>query len=368
MADITGIALAQYPDHSHELMATTAREGSRDTVWHLQQTDPDSNDWTAWQPFGQLDSGTYAPAIRQRPPDGSLEVVIMSRDGSIWHRWQTDSGNWSDWSPLGTPGGDGLLLPLALAQNRDGRLEVFVVRQDGSARHRWELKKGNHTNWSGWSQFGLPNGELLGPLAIGNDIEMNLVAFAPAKAAHGGPAVWHRRQLPTVGGGWSSWSSLGTLPGGRDPGEVVVEGNVDGRLEIFTIASDGAVWHRWQQRRPAEPDSWEPAWHSLGHQADGFAEVAVRIDAGGHLALAATSGNGRDLWLRTQTTPNDGWDPSWLPLPSVPIGPVQRPLLYMNKNGGLGLLLRTPSTGGLFQLIQPELAGTWTPGHQWSAP
>jgi hypothetical protein len=51
----------------------------------------------------------------------------------------------------------------------------------------------------------------------------------------------------------------------------------------------------------------------------------------------------------------------------VPTAPVNSPLLYLNRLGGLGLFLLTPSTGGLYQLTQPTPDGAWT-GRRWSSP
>jgi len=56
----------------------------------------------------------------------------------------------------------------------------------------------------------------------------NLVAFAPATRNFGDLALFTK---------------------------VVVAQNEDGRLEVFTVADDGQVWHRWQQRAD-DPESW----------------------------------------------------------------------------------------------------------------
>jgi hypothetical protein len=364
MANLTGIALGWNGDRQLELVATSAREGSRDTVWHAQQTDPNRNYWTEWQPFGRLGGGAGAPDALQRH-DGNLDVLVKGRDQSIWRRLQISPTRWSDWSSQETPGGDGFLGSLAFTQNSDGRLEIFADRQDGSAWHRWQHSTVGEADWSGWHPFGLPDGQLLGPLAMGSDPEGHLVAFAPAVVPDGEPAMWHRWQLSTPGGGWSAWTSLGSPPGDRAPGEAVLGTNADGRLEVFTVASDGAVWHRWQQRA-GDPESWEQPWHKLGAQGGGFSEMAVVMDAAVCLTLVATSQNGRDLFQLTQVTPGGGWG-SWSRLPSVPTE-AAGPLLYLNSNGGLGLFLTMPSTGGLYQLIQPERDERWSPGRRWPPP
>jgi hypothetical protein len=99
-------------------------------------------------------------------------------------------------------------------------------------------------------------GELLGPVILGTNTAGNLVAFAPASETPGDLALRHRWQLSTPGSGWSPWKSLGKPPGDRSFTQVVAAHNADGHLEVFTVADDGQVWHRWQQRAD-DPGSWE---------------------------------------------------------------------------------------------------------------
>jgi hypothetical protein len=368
MANLTGIALGWSKEGQKEgqleLVATSARDGSRDTVWHAQQTDPDRNEWTAWERFGSPGGGAGAPAVLQRE-DGLLDLLVKGRDQSIWRRFQVNPGRWSPWDKLGAPDREGFLGSLAFTQNKDGRLEVFVDRQGELAWHRWQQRAVGEADWSVWDPFGLPNGRLFGSLAVGRDSQSRLVAFAPAAApAAGKQELWHRWQR-TPGSPWSPWTTLKSPPGNRGPGEAVLGTNADGRLEVFTVASDGTVWHRWQQRA-GDPESWEKPWDPLGAHGGGFREVAAGMDATGRLTLVATSQNGRDLFQLTQVTPGGHWG-SWSPLPSVPTE-AAGPLLYLNSNGGLGLFLRTPDTGGLHQLIQPEPDASWTPGPPWLPP
>jgi hypothetical protein len=82
-------------------------------------------------------------------------------------------------------------------------------------------------------------------------------------------------------------------------------------------------------------------------------QVAVALNAQALLTLVVTARDGRELWQLTQATPPAvGWG-TWTRLPAVPTAPVNSPLLYLNRLGGLGLFLLTPSTGGLYQLTQP---------------
>lgn len=368
MAAITGIALNRTQDRRFQLVATSKREGSRDTVWHAREIKDDGSEWTGWQPFGRLDGGTFSPATHQRFAEGTLEVAVMARDQEIWRRWQTGPDAWSDWSSLQSPGGDGFLHgDLSLTQNADGRLEVFVSRQDGTAWHRWQVSEGSDADWLGWRPFGPPDGEVLGAVVIRRNTAGNLVAFAPATENPGDElALLHRWQLSTPGGGWSPWKSLGKPPGDRSFTQMVAAQNADGRLEVFTVADDGQVWHRWQQRAD-DPESWEQSWHSLGEPGK-FSEVAVVLDASARLTLIAISSDGLELWQRTQVTPSDGWGPNpWVKLPTALANSVAQPLLHLRPNGGLELFLLQPDTGGLHQRIQTGPGDPWI-GLDWEPP
>src|SRR5690349_9625541 len=110
-----------------------------------------------------------------------------------------------NWVPLGqpafTPGFE--FYNFSVEQNTDGRLEVFLIGNNGVPWHTWQLAPGK------------------------ND--------------------------------WASWSSLGQ-PASVNVGSPVLVSNVDGRLEVFDVGSDGALWHTWQ----FTPNGPWSEWASLG--------------------------------------------------------------------------------------------------------
>jgi hypothetical protein len=366
MTTIISIALAHNLVDRLELVATSTREGSRDTVWHAWQSDPDQDEWTDWRPFGRLEPELMVDALQQH--DGRMAVAVMGGDSDVRHRHQTGTSTWSDWSSLGSPPVDGLQSSLAFTQNDDDRLEVFATGQDGTAWHRWQRPPDTPPPWSTWTSMGLPHhGQISGPLVVTHDTKGRLEVFCVGWVQEEAPVVWHRWQVK-AGGDWSAWTSLEAPPDLLF--DVVLGVNADGRLEVFTVVDNGEVWHRWQQR-PGEPESWKRPWESLGSPGSPPVranEVAVAMDAHGHLTLVVTARDGRELWQRTQAPPPAplGWG-KWTRLPAVPTAPVERPLLYLNRLGGLGLFLVTPSTGGLYQLTQPTPDDAWT-GRRWSSP
>jgi hypothetical protein len=70
-----------------------------------------------------------------------------------------------------------------------------------------------------------------------------LELFIPA-----GPGVWHIWQT-TPNGDWSDWfNQLPDMPNGPVPvgGSPALAPNADGRLEMFVLGFDKAIWHIWQ--------------------------------------------------------------------------------------------------------------------------
>jgi hypothetical protein len=237
MTTIIAIAQARNAMDRLEMVATSTREGSRDTVWHAWQSDPDRDVWTDWHPFGKLDGDLTVDALRQHE---IMVVAVMGKFSNVRFRFQTGTTTWSDWESLERPPSDGFLRSLALRQNFDHRLEVFVAGQDGTAWHRWELE-----GWSEWTPMGLPHGDIFGSLVVGRDAEKRLEAFCVGTVPGSEQALWHRWQKKP-GSDWAAWDSLDAPPGG--PSDPVLGRNADGRLEVFCVTPDRSeLWHRWQR-------------------------------------------------------------------------------------------------------------------------
>jgi hypothetical protein len=90
-----------------------------------------------------------------------------------------------------------------LAPSADGRLELFAVGTDGPLWHQWQTAQSN---------------------------------------------------------GWSNWVSRGPPPGANLVGAPALAPSADGRLEMFAVATDGALWHQWQT---AQSNGWS-TWVSHG--------------------------------------------------------------------------------------------------------
>jgi hypothetical protein len=374
MPHVTGIALAANQDGCLELVAISGREGPAALpggVWHARQTAP-NGDWTGWDSLGQPDSGvsSNAPAVA-RNADDCLEAVVIADDGTVWHRAQTAPNGlaWSEWRSLARPGGEKATATPVLAQNKDGRLELFVVRYNDETV--WHASQQAETGWSGWDSLDKPSGGIsLEPNAItvARNVDGRLELFATD-----GQAMWHRFQRQD--GGWSQWHPLGTpeTPGVHiRPGVPVVARAGSGRLHLFTVGSDGAIWFRRQS--PTAEGGWV-VWWTMGRSW--FYEVGAGVDAAGRLMLVTTSQEHR-LWQQAQVHPEAAFPAGWRQWSSFGTssydtpGLLNRPMLASNANGRLELFLLRPGSGGLYQRSQTPSeewsASVWSDGREWPPP
>lgn len=117
-------------------------------------------------------------------------------------------------------------------------------------------------------------------------------------AIGGDNAVYHTwQQSPNAKWfDWSSWTSLG----GKDIRQIAIARNADGRLELFALGGDKAAYHIWQ----TAPNGGWGQWAGLG--GHDLRQLAVGKNADGRLELFALGGD-KALYHIWQTAPNAGW-------------------------------------------------------------
>ncbi len=114
-------------------------------------------------------------------------------------------------------------------------------------------------------------------------------------------AIWHNWQTAAHSGPWSGWASLG----GVVTSEPCVYVNSDGRLEVFARGTDNALWHNWQTEPHAGP--WS-GWTSLGGIIT--SDPSAYINSDGRLEVFAR-GTDNALWNIWQTVPHAGPWSAW---------------------------------------------------------
>jgi hypothetical protein len=225
--------------------------------------------------------------------DGRLELFGRGSDGAIWHNFQVaPNSGWSGWSSLGGQmAGDAAP---AVGINADGRLEVFAIGAEGAMWHFWQNAPGSSTSWSldslGGSFQTMGN---IGPIthvypAVGRNADGRLEIFALGSDR----ALWHNWQT-APNSGWAGWSSFGGFLG-TNPAVGV---NLDGRLEVFINST-----HIWQ----LAPSSGWSNLESLGGNTFSNLQVARNADGRMDVFGVATLLDGA-VWHIQQVAPNSGW-------------------------------------------------------------
>ena len=98
--------------------------------------------------------------------------------------------------------------------------------------------------------------------------------------------------------------------------------NQDGRIELFVVGADGAIYHRWQ----TAPNGPFADWHSLGGNVS--QPFAIRNQDDRIELFAVGAGSDRALWHRWQTAPN-GPFADWDSLG----GDINEPFAIHNQDG-----------------------------------
>jgi hypothetical protein len=282
-------------------------------------------------------SGMSATTALVRNADGRLDAFVVGSDRAVWHRTETiPGGAWGAWSSLG-----GVVSSIGVARNADGRLEVFAVGGDSGVWHQWQTYPGG--SWSGWSSLG----GVVSSIAVASNANDDLDLFAIGSDS----GVWHQEQTASSfgsGGLWSGWSSLGGVVK-----SIAVTRNADGRLEVFAVGGDSSVWHQAQTSAGSSlgsGSSWS-GWSDLGGVVS---SISVAANADGRLEVFAI-GSDRAVWHQVQTFAGSGLWSGWSSLGGV----VQAIAAARNLNGQLEVI----AIGGdraVWHVAQTTSGGAWS--------
>jgi hypothetical protein len=219
-----------------------------------------SNGWSGWQDHGAPNVANLAgPVTAARSGDGRIEVFAIDSDGSLWNVRQTaPSSAYSGWNAYGNPGVAVEDRP-ALARSADGRLELFVRGQDSLLYHQWETAVGTFS-WSGWNSFdaaSTPDKRFTDHPVVAPSADGRLELFL-----RGGDGNMYHAWQTSASNGWSDWVNEGAAGGEFVSVAPGLARNGDGRLEIFAVAIDGNIYHKWQT---VASNGWGP-WTLLDPQ------------------------------------------------------------------------------------------------------
>jgi len=258
-------------------------KGTDNGLYHQWQTTPGSSSWSGWFALGGSAAGDPAVA---RNTNGKLQVVYRGGDNLLYTFAQTSQGS-STWTTPQNLFGT-LISDPAVGVNNDGRLEVFAVMSDNGLNHIWQTSAGSST-WAGWFSLG-------GFLdAVKPDVARNTDGFLQVfyrEFGMAGGGLAYVKQSPGSPGGWSNHTSLGSSLNSAPTVGI----NGDGRLEVFSRATDNTLQHIWQT---APSGSTWSSWVSLGGGLTSGAAPAQ--NANGKLS-AVVRGLDNALYYNVQST------------------------------------------------------------------
>lgn len=187
--------------------------------------------------------------------------------------------------------------PPATTSLTDGRQVLFAIGSDGALWHNWQTSVNG--GWYGWYSLGRPSSSSLmwREPAVALNADGRLEVFAIATSG----AVWHRWYTCPTGCSWSAWSNLG---GNVPLGDAEVIKDKAGRLVVFVVGTDFAVWHIRQQ---AASCCWPSSWTSLGGVVD-FPAIGVTVAVNKTNGLEVfVMGTTREVYHKYQICAGCGW-------------------------------------------------------------
>jgi len=187
-----------------------------------------------------------------------------------------------------------------------------------------------------WSGFGTLGGNLLGDPAVARNSDGRLEVFVIG-ADH---ALYHKSQI--LAGGSSGWTGYSTL-GGNIIGNPVVAQNTDGRLEVFVIGADHALLHLSQLT--AGSTSWS-GFTSLGGYI--ISNPAVNRNSDGRLEVFVIGSN-HALYHKYQLAA--GSTNSWSGYTSLGGYIISNPVAGQNSDGRLEVFV-IGSDHALYHIFQ----------------
>jgi hypothetical protein len=182
----------------------------------------------------------------------------VSQGAELWRIAQEASGDgFSEWMPHGSPSGVlfGSDSTPAVVRATDGRIGLFIVGNDLALWHiRQTVPGGDYSEWESPQAPPRVKFQRVRP-AVARSADQRLQVFVSAEDDE----VWHIWQSASDGR-WSNWFSHGAPAEAGLVGSAALAFSPDGRLELFVVGTDGALWHTWHS---ALNDGWSQ-WVSRG--------------------------------------------------------------------------------------------------------
>merc|ERR1711988_229039 len=221
--------------------------------------------------------------------DGRLEIFVLGHDNQIYHKYQMDGTEWSNWGSLG---GKYLRGGPSVVQAADGRLVLFARGVDRAVYYKAQTEP-NSAKWTKWESLG---GRFSSsPVAV-----LSSEGFLHVFAVGQDRTLLHKYQFDNTTSSeldWSSWRSLGGALTSLPSASL----DTEGLLHVFARGPDRGMWHKAQQGE-CEPRSvkWTD-WESLGGVLASGPRVPYLNDAVGFIQVVARASD-KAYWEKRQMT------------------------------------------------------------------
>jgi hypothetical protein len=250
------------------------------------------------------------------------------------------------------------MIGIAGAVSGPTQLEIFWLEHEATMHHQ----SGDGTQWSSsWEDLGgtfntIPAAVATSPGPPGSPQVLDVFAVGPDFALQ-------TKQFSQ--GAWSpDWLNL---QGDLDSGPAVI-GRANGRVDVFAVGSDHAMYHRTRGGPPGS-ERWSP-WEYLGGRFSSAATVVSR-----DVTSIDVFARGADFTLRHRRNTNGVWSDDWQnlggslasPPTAVSWGPSRLDVFAVGRDGALShrwwdaeIWSDWESLGG--SLTQTPSAVSWAPG------
>ncbi len=177
----------------------------------------------------EVETAFAGPPVTARNPDGRLELFARDRGGIMHHIWEIAPDRWHD--TWGVIGGGPVTSDAAVAVTGDGQLAIFACGPRRELVHAWQTSPSGR--FTAWSSLGGSLDHASTP-AVARNTRGELQVFVRWQDG----STRYRRLLPDSDALWADWQSLNGVAR-TDP---VVVASADGRLAVFVVGADGALY------------------------------------------------------------------------------------------------------------------------------
>jgi hypothetical protein len=222
-------------------------------------------------------------------------LFAIGMDGVSYTRGATESS----WTFLG-----GVCLQLAVGHDASGRLDLYAIGTDNRV---YEMSS---TGW-GTAGFGGAYYTLVHPRNDTYSFDVPVTSIVVGYNTDGrqqifGTTTWYgdvwEIEQTAPNSGWGEWNGLSSLPHTK---QLTLGTTTDGRLELFAIGSNNALY----TMRQTLPDSWSgSAWACLGGYVK---QITVGRNQDGREEVFAI-GSDNTVYAKMEAAADDNWtDSDW---------------------------------------------------------